>query len=280
MAGDVSRKAKVLIRVLRPNQSFPIRAEYSRWIPGRQFIGEKIYWKVSDEDYARLDDVSRQGAIPESQLRQVREDPIFHLEDPYVEPGPTPVPQEDPRAVAERRAREAGERAVKDPPAADWDRPKPPPPPVKVHRGPGPAPTEEEAQEILRKQDEEARARGETPPEKPQVPRCAYRSCLLPLTEEQVASGIKYCSKKCEERGQYTGRSVPAAPPPSTDDDPVIEEDESLDDEARYCASPACTKGDGDGPKALTEKQVAQGNKYCCRECFQEHRASQGDEDE
>lgn len=37
------------------------------------------------------------------------------------------------------------------------------------------------------------------------------------------------------------------------------------------CANPACTKGD-DGAKLLSEKQIAQGNKYCCRDCFNEAR--------
>lgn len=108
------KKCLVLVRVKRPGPETPIAQSYIRRRAGRTFEGERVLHKVTDEQFEKLGEGPRKDAISESQLLVVMDDPYFHVEDPYAPPTPTES-KLDPKAEAERKAREMGERGPETP---------------------------------------------------------------------------------------------------------------------------------------------------------------------
>ncbi len=72
-----------------------------------------------------------------------------------------------------------------------------------------------------------------------------------------------------------SGQPIGSEPEPKEDEEEPEPTAEPQEPGEAICANPACAQGEDGGPRSLTAKQFAQGNKYCCRECFQEHRAAQ-----
>jgi hypothetical protein len=107
-------KGLVLVRVKRPGPEAAIANAYTRRRVGRLFEGEQLLHKVTDEQFGKLAEGSKQDAISESQLLEVMDDPFFHVEDPYV-PKKSEPSKLDPRAEAVKKAREKGELGYVNP---------------------------------------------------------------------------------------------------------------------------------------------------------------------
>lgn len=127
----------VLIRVQRPGPFAPIQKQYSRRRAGVLFEGEALF-RVVDEG-----EVPPGGYITEEVLKAVKADPIFFVEDPYVE-----HKKSEPSKLApfQAKAKEITDRIaagkVKIAPVPEWQKPEVPPPLARASTTPVPPPPE------------------------------------------------------------------------------------------------------------------------------------------